>query len=96
MATQSEVLGKMAENGIVFNPVSDIFDEGDIASESLYEEAGIEDFGPEMAAYLSSDELEIVSVRNSETIKFSKLDAGDAVEEIISVMDRFYRDLLPR
>lgn len=96
MATQREVLEKMAANGIVFNPVSDIFDEGDIASESLYEEAGVEDYGTEMAAYLSSDELEIVSVRNSETIKFAKLSADDAVEEISSVMDRFYRDLLPR
>lgn len=96
MATQSEVLEKMAENGIVFNPVSDIFDEGDIASESLHEEAGVEDYGTQMAAYLSSDELEIVSVRNAETIKFAKLSAEDAVEEISSVMDRFYRDLLPR
>lgn len=93
MASKTEVLNELAAQGFIYNEVSEIFDEGDIASEKLYKEAGVEDFGEEMAAYLDSESIEIVSVRNSENIKFAKLSAKDAVAEIKEVMRRFYGDL---
>ena len=93
MANKTEVLNELAAQGVVYNEVSEIFDEGDIASEQLYDEAGIQDFGAEMSAYLDGDSIEIVSIRNSDTVKFAKLSAAEAVDEIKEIMRRFYGDL---
>lgn len=93
MASKQEVLEEMTRQGFTYNEVSEIFDEGDIASEKLYEEAGIEDFGSQMAAYLGGDSIEIVSIRNAESVNFAKLTAEQAVTQIADIMDRFYRDL---
>lgn len=93
MATLSEVLAALADAGITYNPESEIFDEGDIASEAMSEEFGADGFGAEMAAYATDDGIEIVSVRNSDTIIFEGASAEDAAEDIRSTMERFYRDL---
>lgn len=93
MASFSDVLTELAARGITYNPESEIFDEGDIASEEMLEEHGIEDFGPEMSAHVTDDSIEIVSIRNAATVNFGILSPADAAEEIAEVMDKFYRDL---
>lgn len=93
MAAFSEVITELSARGITYNPESEIFDEGDIACEQMLADYGIEDFGPEMSAHVTDDSIEIVSIRNSETVEFSILSAADAAEEISEVMDKFYRDL---
>lgn len=93
MASFNDVLTELNARGITYNPESEIFDEGDISCEQMLTEYGIEDFGPEMSAYVTDDSIEIVSIRNSATVNFSILSAADAAEEIAEVMDKFYRDL---
>lgn len=93
MASKSDVLNELARQGFVFNEVSEIFDEGDIASGKLYSESGVEDYGQEMGACLDAESIEIVSILDSETVEFAALSAEEAVAKISGIMDRFYRKL---
>lgn len=94
MAKLNEVLAELADLGITYNPESDIFTEGDIASEVMLEKFSADSgFGAEMAAYVTEEGMEIVSIRNSATIIFEGATAEDAAEEIRFTMEKFYRDL---